>query len=180
MSIRKARRDAAIDRMADHLLREGLAGASLRPLAAAAGASDRMLLYYFADKDEILAATLERIALRLAALLDEIVPPGTLLGFSALLNKLWAAARSPALQPFMRLWLELAGSAARGNQPHRAVSGSIADGFLSWMESRLSVAETERARSAAMLLVIIEGLVLLDAIGRSNLADIAAAALAKT
>jgi AcrR family transcriptional regulator len=178
MSIRDARRDAAIDRMADHLLKEGLSGASLRPLAAAAGTSDRMLLYYFTDKDEILAATLERIALRLAGRLDEVVPLGTPLGFTTLLSELWVATRSPALKPFMRLWLELAGSAARGDQPHRAVAGHIADGFLSWIASRLNVAEAERARLAAALLAAVEGLVLLDAIGRPELADAAADTLA--
>lgn len=178
MSIRDTRRDTSIERMADHLLRQGLSGASLRPLAAAAGTSDRMLLYYFADKDEILAATLERVALRLTGLLDALVPPGTLLPFVALLNASWAATRSPSLQPFMRLWLELAGAAARGEEPHRAISGHIADGFLSWIGSRLDVAEADRARSAAALLVVMEGLVLLDAIGRPEVAEAAAAALA--
>ncbi|MEI6159755.1 MAG: TetR family transcriptional regulator [Roseococcus sp.] len=71
MSIREERRSAALARMADHLLREGLAGASLRALAKAAGTSDRMLLYYFADKDELLGATLAHIAAELAALLDQ-------------------------------------------------------------------------------------------------------------
>ena len=54
MNIRNDRREAAIERMADHVLSEGLAAGTLRPLAAAAGTSDRMLLYYFADKDELL------------------------------------------------------------------------------------------------------------------------------
>ena len=62
MNTRDERREAAIERMADHVLAEGLAAATLRPLAAAAGTSDRMLLYYFADKDELLTATLARIS----------------------------------------------------------------------------------------------------------------------
>jgi AcrR family transcriptional regulator len=180
VSIRDIRRNAAIDRMANHLLREGLPGASLRPLAIAAGTSDRMLLYYFANKDEILSATLEHVALRLAGLLDEIVPSTTRLSFGTLLSELWAATGSPTLQPFMRLWLDLAGSAARGLEPHRATSGHIADGFLAWIASRLDVPEADRAGSAAALLAVIEGLVVLDAVGRHDLAKVAAAALAKT
>ena len=54
MNFRNERREAAIERMADYVLSEGLGAATLRPLAAAAGTSDRMLLYYFADKDELL------------------------------------------------------------------------------------------------------------------------------
>ena len=56
------RRDALIDRLADHMLAIGIGASSLRTLAKAAGTSDRMLLYYFRDKDELVAATLERIA----------------------------------------------------------------------------------------------------------------------
>jgi len=177
MSVRDARRQAALERMADHLLREGLGGASLRPLAAAAGTSDRMLLYYFADKHELLAATLEKIAERLVHLLDEAgTGPRP---FPTLLAEIWAAIRSPALQPYVRLWIELAASAARNERPHRAVAGQIADGFLAWAAGRLQVErESDRAALAAVLLATVDGLALLDAVGRGAAADSAATALA--
>ena len=162
--------------MADHLLREGLPGASLRPLAAAAGTSDRMLLYYFTDKDELLAATLTRIAERMTASLDQALPPGALQPFDALLGKVWAALGSESVRPFMHLWLDLAAGAARGIEPHRAVAGGIADGFLDWLACRLDVGpEDDRSRSAALLLATIEGLLVLDAVGRRTVADSAVA-----
>ena len=80
MTIRATRRELAIEAMADYLLAHGLEAATLRQLAEAAGTSDRMLLYYFTDRDELLSATLERIAARLAAKLDAIIPPGERLG----------------------------------------------------------------------------------------------------
>ena len=73
MSIREDRREAAIERMADHLLAEGLGAATLRPLAAAAGTSDRMLLYYFTDKDERHRHLLARIAARMIVQLDSAI-----------------------------------------------------------------------------------------------------------
>ena len=176
MSIRDERREAAIERMADHLLSEGLAGASLRPLAAAAGTSDRMLLYYFTDKDELLAATLARVAERMTASLDQALPPGARRPFDALLAEVWAALGSEAIRPFMHLWLDLAAGAARALEPHRAIAGGIADGFLGWVESRLDVGpEGDRSRSAALLLATIEGLLVLDAVGRRTIADSAVA-----
>lgn len=176
MSVRNDRREAAIGRMADHLLREGLAGASLRPLAAAAGTSDRMLLYYFADKDELLSATLEHVASRLARLLDAAGQGRTPLPFPTLLAEVWASVRTPDLQPYMGLWLELAASAARGQEPQRAIAGRIADGFLKWAAERLHVTrEADRAPQAALLLATIDGLVLLDAVGRGEAADRAVA-----
>ncbi len=174
MKIREARRDAAIDRMADHLLAVGLAGTSLRALAAAAGTSDRMLLYYFADKDALLAATLERIAARLTAMLDAALPPGTRLGFAALLGALWSAVGAPALRPYMQLWLELASGAARGREPDRTLATGIMAGFVRWTEDHLDASDP--ARPAALLLAIVEGGLFLDAVGHRAVAEAAVAA----
>eukprot|EP01031_Cornospumella_fuschlensis_P047531 gene47531-58229_t len=126
MTIREERRAAALVRMGEHLLREGLAGASLRALAQAAGTSDRMLLYYFADKDQILAATLEHIAGELAGQLDAAGSGAMPRAYPALLAECAMAFHRPDFQPFMWLWLELAAAAARGQEPHRAIAGRIA------------------------------------------------------
>ena len=177
MNVRDDRREAALERMADHLLLEGLGGASLRPLAAAAGTSDRMLLYYFKDKDELLTATLGRVTARLARLLDDAAPGQK--PFATLLAELWAAFRSPALQPYMRLWIELAARAARNETPHRVIAGEIADRFHAWAADRLQVErEADRLPLAALLLATVDGLALLDAVGRGAMANNAATAAA--
>ena len=53
-----ARREALAERATDWALEHGLIGLSLRPLAAAIGTSDRMLLYHFADRDDLVATVL--------------------------------------------------------------------------------------------------------------------------
>ena len=55
MSPRDEQRERVIGALTGHLLRTGLSQSSLRQLAAAAEVSDRMLLYYFVDKAEVLA-----------------------------------------------------------------------------------------------------------------------------
>ena len=130
MTLRQQRRDAVIERLANHILEHGLAGASLRPLAAAAGTSDRMLLYYFADKDELLTETLARITGRLRDRLNAMLPPSALLSYAPLLDALWSAIGSSELAPTMRLWLELAAGAGRAREPERSVAGAILDGFV--------------------------------------------------
>jgi AcrR family transcriptional regulator len=176
MSVREQRREAAIERMADHLLAEGLANASLRPLAAAAGSSDRMLLYYFTDKDDVLAATLGRVAARLTAMLDAALEPGARLPANVLLGAVWSAMSSEALGPFMRVWLEVVAGAARGQEPHRAVASGILGGFADWIESHVDASDAERPGQAALLLATVDGALLLDAAGRRDLADAAIAA----
>jgi AcrR family transcriptional regulator len=172
MNVRSDRRQAAIDRMADYILLEGLGAATLRPLANAAGTSDRMLLYYFADKDELLAATLGGIAARMTAQLDNAIPIGRLRSFPVLLEEVWAALSSEHLKPFMHVWLDLAAGAAGGLQPHLDIAGEIADGFLAWVASRLEgKSDTAPPLSAELFLAAIEGMYLLRAIGRLAIAD---------
>jgi AcrR family transcriptional regulator len=173
MTIREDRRQALLDPLADHLLKEGLGGAGLRGLAAASGTSDRMLLYYFADKDELLAAVLGHVAERLAALLEQAVPVVPPRPFATLLEEVWAAIRTPALQPSMRLWLEVAARAGRGEAPYRAIAGDIADHFTAWAAARLDAPKASRTEQAALLSAAVDGLALLAAVGRSQLADAA-------
>jgi AcrR family transcriptional regulator len=159
------RRDAALDRMADHVLSQGLTGATLRPLAAAAGTSDRMLLYYFGDKNALLTAILERIAARLLADLDATIASRH--PFETLLRNVWAVLNSPRHRPYMNLWYDLASGAARGLEPHRKMSGVIADGYLAWIESRLDRdADGRPGRTAPLFLAALQGMYLLSAIGR--------------
>ena len=58
------------------------------------------------------------------------------------------------------------------------VAGGIADGFLDWAGGRLDApASQDREQAAATLLALMEGMVLLDAVGRPAMADAAAAGL---
>ena len=180
MDIRAKRRDDAVEHMADHLLCEGLNAATLRPLAAAAGTSDRMLLYYFADKEEILSATLRRVAERMLVQLDKAIPVGKPRSFRILLKEVGTVMALPSIKPFMNLWLDLASGAARGLQPQHRVAGEIADGFLSWVTSRLKAeARGDQATPAALFMACIEGMYLLEVAGRRSIADAAASELSE-
>ena len=48
------RKKIITEKMADHILSNGLQSSSLRQISAAAETSDRMLLYYFTNKEDML------------------------------------------------------------------------------------------------------------------------------
>jgi AcrR family transcriptional regulator len=174
MNVRDSRRAAALDRVADHMLEHGLALSSVRALAQAAGTSDRMLFYYFTDKDDIVVSALQTISARLAALLAAIVPPEPSRSPKTLLTELASVFLGPDLRPYMRLWLEVTIHAASGEEPYLTVAGQIADGFVALVAAMLDHPdEGTRHAQAARLIATLDGAVLLALAGRTPLANLA-------
>jgi AcrR family transcriptional regulator len=165
VTISDTRRAEIIGRLTDYVLTEGLSAASLRPLAKAAGTSDRMLLYYFKDKAEIITAVLEQISARLVAMMGQRTASQPL-PVDDLRRQLAAILFEDALWPYMRIWLEVAARAAMGDPFYRAVGEQIGRGFLDWGKMQLlSENEAQRDIDAARLLVSIEGMLFLKSIG---------------
>lgn len=168
------RRALIVDRMTDYVLAHGLSASSLRPLAKAAGISDRMLLYYFKDKAEVIATVLEQVARRLVVEMDTQTANAPL-PLGELRTQLARVLLDDALWPYMRVWLEIASLAAHGDPVCRMVGGQIGRGFLAWGAAQLdSPTPEQRQTDAAQLLVTFEGMVLLKSIG---LDDVSARAI---
>ncbi len=166
--IRESKRADLVNRLADHVLAHGIAGASLRPLAAAVGTSDRMLLYYFEDKAALMATVLEEVAQRMTVLLDAHCG-STPLPRAQLEARLLGLLLGERAWPFMKLWLEIASLAAGGDPVFRTVGEAVGRGFLSWGAAQLSCPdEALRGSEAARLMMTIEGGVLLKSLGMED------------
>jgi AcrR family transcriptional regulator len=168
------RRIAIVDTLTDHMLAHGLAASSLRALAKAAGTSDRMLLYYFADKADLVGAALARIAERIVGFM-EAQGAREPRDAETVRREVAAIVLSDDLWPYMRIWLELATLSAHGDPLYRGVGEAIGRGFLAWGTAQIDAPDDEtRAREAARLLASIEGLVLLKALGLDDVCERAA------
>ncbi len=73
-------RNAILDAAVLEFAREGLAGARTEAIARAAGVNKALLYYYFADKEALYGAVLDRVFSglreRILAVLDRDLPPG--------------------------------------------------------------------------------------------------------
>jgi AcrR family transcriptional regulator len=164
----EVRRQIVIDKLADHLLVHGMRGASLRQLAAAAGMSDRMLLHYFVNKEELLTAALVLVTERLIGILEsgrsEQIP------FQVLLPHLAGMIKDHLIRPYLKLWLELVSLTTEEEESYRAIAREICDCFFDWIASALKVErEEDRRPLASLAFATIEGFVLLDALGSGSL-----------
>lgn len=178
MRTRSARREAVIKRLSGHLLETGLARTSLRQLAAAAGVSDRMLLYYFEDKDEVLRCVIAALAADLVQVLGQEDQPG-MGGFEGFVARAAQATRSPALRPFMRLWIDIVAAAGRGEAPYVEAARTIGAMFLDWIGGHVDTADPElRAAYAGMAFALVDGLALLEICAGEAAAEAAACATA--
>lgn len=161
------RKAEIIARLADHILAHGLIASSLRALAKAAGTSDRMLLYYFADKAEIISAAVEYIAARTVGLLMARTAPHPL-PFDALVGQLAIVLDDPELWPCLRVFLEMASRSASGDPLYREIGERVGRSFHAWGMHQLESEQPEI--EAAKLLVATEGLIVLKAIGLHDIA----------
>jgi len=153
----RAKREALTGRIADALLEAGVAQIPLRDLADRLGTSDRMLLYYFDDKADLIRSSLQEISRRLAVTLANATesrsPP------DRLLRTVLPLFASPQVDRSMRVWADLSARSARGEEPFVTIGRRSVEAWLSWLETRLAVDdEAERRLTAAAILTIIEGM----------------------
>jgi AcrR family transcriptional regulator len=109
------RRDELAEAATDYALEHGLIGLSLRPLAEALGTSDRMLLYHFDDKDDLVATILRTTSDRSVRSLREL--PGSPDLRTAVLD-LWRAVTTGPQERCQRLYVEAAALGLFGREPY--------------------------------------------------------------
>jgi AcrR family transcriptional regulator len=98
-----ARRAEIVEAAFEYVLANGLAGASLRPVAEAVGSSTGVLRFLFGSKEGLVAALLERARADELAALDRIPAGGNLPAVASAVWEWLAESRHAAL---LRLWLE--------------------------------------------------------------------------
>jgi AcrR family transcriptional regulator len=110
-----SKRDDFIDRATDWAWQNGLLGLSLRPVAAALGTSDRMLLYHLGSKEqllvEIIRRSTERSAQELRALPASASP-------SAAVFDQWRLRSTERQAQCERVYLEASTLGLFGKEPY--------------------------------------------------------------
>ncbi len=139
-----SRREELAERATDYALAHGLIGLSLRPLAAELGTSDRMLLYHFAGKDDLVAAVL-RVSNDRSIAAMESLPPGS--DVADAVRRLWQASRAGQLEQCQRLYVEAAALGLFGQEPYASVVKEANEQWMAALARRLEAAGCRPERS---------------------------------
>lgn len=116
-----------------YLLKHGVTGLSLRPLAKAVGSSPRGLLYHFGSKEKLLADVIGELRQRQHSLFrqidaDSIAEAG---------RQIWKQISSPAAEPEWRLFFELYGIALRQPKHYQQFLQSAVEDWLVFSAEQL-------------------------------------------
>ena len=142
------RRGATLAKASDYVLEHGLAGLSLRPLAAALGTSPRMLLYDFESKEQLVDEVLAEIRRRLAAMLGDRRELD--------LRAIWEWISAPEREPFLKLFFEVYVDALARPQAHAGGAAPLVRDWLDFLDSR-SAADPA---TATLMVAVVRGLLL--------------------
>jgi AcrR family transcriptional regulator len=172
------KREELTEAATDYALAHGLIGLSLRPLAAELDTSDRMLIYHFGSKDELVAAVLATSNERSMAIINAMEPSPSVR--QAVLD-LWATYTQQQVQRCQRMYVEAAALGLFGREPY---ASSIRESNAVWIAAvaehleRSGVAAAETPRLATLIDATFNGVFLDrplddDATSRQTIEDLA-------
>ncbi|WP_232666215.1 TetR/AcrR family transcriptional regulator [Pseudonocardia sp. TRM90224] len=172
------RRAALTEGALAYVLEHGLIGLSLRPLAAALGTSDRMLIYHFANKETLIAEVVALANRRLAESIDEADPPVRTVG--DLVRYAWRVVNDPVAHGAMRLYLQMCVLSVHESDGWRSAHEQSREPWLIMLRTGLAELAIPQPRVeplADLILDTVDGL-LLDSLVTSRPARVDAAAAA--
>lgn len=109
------RRDELLEAATEHVLENGLIGLTLRPLAAAIGTSDRMLVYHFGTRDALVSAVVARCSGLSIDAVRSLPPARTV---RAAVNQLWVAYQREPLKRCLDVYVQGAATGLIGQEPY--------------------------------------------------------------
>lgn len=154
----------------------GLSQLTYGRVAKRLGISDRIVVYYFPTKDDLVSAVL----LSMGADLQQTLAPA--LGEPAddhlgLARAAWPVLAQPAADAVFALFFEANGLAATGRSPYRTIVPELVQAWIEWAAGLLRGEPEVRRAEAEAAIALLDGLLLLRQLGGPDAADRAAARL---
>ena len=151
----------------------GLSQLTFGRVAKRLGISDRIVVYYFPTKDDLIGEVLFSMGLELqATLAPAFSAPAD--GHMELLRAAWPVLAKPAADPVFALFFEAGGLAATGRDPYKSLLPQLVDAWITWASDFVAGTPARRRAEAEAAIAVLDGLLLLRQLGGPKAAERAA------
>lgn len=156
---------------------DGLSQLTYGRVAKKLGISDRVVVYYFASKEDLVGEVLVAVGIQLQQALDPVfgAPAKDHL---ELLRAAWPIVAQTDVDAIFSLFLEANGLAASGREPYRTLVPQLVDAWITWTAEHLGGTAKERRTEAETAIALLDGLLLLRQMAGPAAADRAAMRIA--
>lgn len=151
----------------------GLSQITYGRVAKRLGISDRVVVYYFPSKDDLVSNVLVCLGLQLQQNLAAafVAPQGDHL---ALLRAAWPLLARPDVDPVFALFFEATGLAAAGREPFHSLVPQLVEAWITWAAEAIDGTRRQRRTEAETAIAVLDGLLLLRQLAGPDAANRAA------
>jgi AcrR family transcriptional regulator len=139
---------------------DGLSTLTFGRVASRLGTSDRIIVYYFPTKDELVTAVLVSLGTQLQATLASSLT-SRVSGHVELACAAWPLLATTEADPIFALFFEALGLAASGRDPYRTIAPSLVEAWIDWMSTFVTGSPSRRRSEAEAAIALLDGLLLL-------------------
>ena len=138
----------------------GLSQLTFGRVAKRLGIHDRIVVYYFPTKDDLIREVLASLGAELQQTLTAAFPPQAA-DHLALLRSAWPVLATAETDPYFALFFEANGLAAAGREPYRSLVPTLVEAWIAWASTFFSGTPTRRRTEAETAIAVLDGLLLL-------------------
>jgi AcrR family transcriptional regulator len=157
-------------------LDDGLSQLTFGRLAKRLGVSDRIVVYYFPSKAELIRAVIDAMGIRLqTTLAPAFSTPAR--NHREVIARAWPLLAQPENDRIFALFFEANGLAAVGREPYASLVPELVEAWIAWVAALMDADADRKRTEAETAVAVIDGLFLLRLLGGDAAAERAAEAL---
>ena len=167
-------RESLLEAAIQIALSEGVSAVSFGRLAKELGISDRMVVYYFPNRADLIQSVVVGIGIELQNMLEVAFGPDSLPAIE-LMRRAWPVLSTKKAQPMFNGFFEIIGLASAGQSPYAELAPALMNGWIEWLAQRVKAKTVRQRRDiAASVVAQIDGLLLIRRMSGARIANAAA------